>query len=69
MIKNPVSTPQEADESIYVNSGFKSEENFEDVSNEPNCNVSYYNTGEDGGHVEVPKKLFSGKSLFQDFYI
>ena len=59
MIQNPVVTPQKADESIYENSGVKSEESYEYVSNEPNCNVSYYKTGEDGEQVEVPKKLFS----------
>ena len=59
MIQNPVVTPQEADKSIYGNSGVKSEENYEYISNEPNCNVSYYKTGEDGEQVEVSKKLFS----------
>ena len=63
MIRNPVFSPQEAEESIYVNSGFKNEENVDDGSNEPNCNVSYYNTSVDGGQAEVPKKLLFRKSL------
>ena len=58
MTENPVSTSQEADEIFYVNSGdFNNKQSFENVSNDRNGNASYYNTGTDGGHVEVPKTL------------
>ena len=51
MIKNPVITYEETEQSIYVNSGFKNEENFD-------CKVLYYSTGTDGAQVEVTENSF-----------
>ena len=51
MIKNPVITYEETEQSIYVNSGFKNEENFD-------CKVLYYSTGADGAQVEVTENSF-----------
>ena len=51
MIKNPVITYEETKQSIYVNSGFKNEENFD-------CKVLYYSTGADGAQVEVTENSF-----------
>ena len=51
MIKNPVITYEETKQSIYVNSGFKNEENFD-------CKVLYYSTGADGAQVELTENSF-----------
>ena len=51
MIKNPVITYEETERSIYVNSGFKNEENFD-------CKVLYYSTVADGAQVEVIENSF-----------